>query len=255
MTATQPIMGLDIGGSGVKAAVVDVGKGRLASERVRLKTPRPATPEAVLATADRIREELGWSGPLGCGFPGSLRHGLVRRAPNLDPSWIGRDLAAELKRGLGLDEVAVVNDGDAAGLAEMSLGAGRGEKGTVVVLTLGTGIGTAVFHHGVLVPGTELGHIEIDGQDAELLAADSARKRNGWSWKRWSRNLDRYLARLEYLLGVDLFVIGGGASKKGDKFLPRLRRVGCDVVPAQMGNLAGIVGAALIAADGAEQAV
>ncbi len=231
--------------------MVDVGGGELVSERVRLKTPRPATPEAVLETAARIRQELDWSGPLGCGFPGSLRHGRVVGAPNLDPSWIGRDVAAGLRRSLGLATVAIGNDADAAGLAEMRLGAGRGVAGTVVVLTLGTGIGTAVFNDGVLLPGTELGHVEIGGRDAEGRAADSARKRHGLSWKRWSKNVDRYLARLEYLLGVDLFIIGGGASKKGDKFLPRLRRVGCEVVLAEMGNLAGIVGAALMVADGA----
>ncbi len=247
-------MGLDIGGSGVKAAVVDIAGGELVSERVRLKTPRPATPEAVLETAAEIRQRLEWRGPVGCGFPGSFRGGEVTAAPNLDPSWIGRDLAAELRQSLGVETVAIGNDADAAGLAEMRLGAGREAMGTVVVVTLGTGIGTAVFRDGWLLPGTELGHLELDGEDAELFAAESARKRNNWSWQRWSRNVDRYLARLEFLLGVDLFIIGGGASKKGHKFLDRIEKVGCEVVLARMGNLAGIVGAALMAAQGAEPA-
>jgi polyphosphate glucokinase len=247
-------MGLDIGGSGVKAAVVDVASGELVSERVRLKTPQPATPEAVLETAEQIRGRLDWRGPVGCGFPGSLRHGTVTAAPNLDPSWIGVDLADGLRRHLGVESPALGNDADAAGLAEIRLGAGRGVGGTVIVVTIGTGIGTAVFTEGELLPGTELGHIEVDGEDAEVMAADSARKRNDWSWKKWGGHVDRYLARLEYLLGVDLFILGGGASKKGHKFLPRFERVGCEVVLASMGNLAGIVGAALFVTEEARHA-
>ena len=242
-------MGLDIGGSGVKAAVVDIGRGELVSERVRLKTPRPATPQAVLETATRVHHKLAWDGPVGCGFPGTLRHGKVTGAPNLDPSWIGRDLAEELARSLGLDQVAIGNDADAAGLAEIRLGAGRGVGGTVVLVTLGTGIGSAVFNNGVLLPGTELGHLEMAGREAEAVASESAKNRQNWSWKRWGRAVGDYLAHLEYLLHVDLFIIGGGASKKADKYLGQLDRVGCEVVVAQMGNLAGIVGAALLAAD------
>jgi polyphosphate glucokinase len=249
MADGERAMGLDIGGSGVKAAVVDLARGELVSERVRLKTPRPATPEAVLKTAARIREQLDWQGPVGCGFPGSFRHGEVAAAPNLDRSWVGQHLAAELQKSLGVESVAIGNDADAAGLAEVRFGAGRRVEGTVVVVTLGTGIGTAVFNRGVLLPGTELGHLEIDGRDAEALAAESARKRNDWSWKRWSREVDRYLARLEYLLGVDLFILGGGACKKGHRFVPHFEEVGCEVVLASMGNLAGIVGAALLVAE------
>ncbi len=247
-------MGLDIGGSGLKAAVVDVGSGALLSERLRLKTPRPATPEAVLEIAARIRQRLDWQGPVGCGFPGSFREGRVSAAPNLDPSWIGLDLAIELRRSLAVDRVAIGNDADAAGLAEIRLGAGRGVAGTVVLVTLGTGIGTAVFRDGVLLPGTELGHLEMNGREAETVASESAKKRRKWGWKQWGRELDRYLARLEYLLGVDLFILGGGASKKADKFMGRLRKVGCEVVVAQRGNLAGIVGAALMVAETAEPA-
>lgn len=254
MAGIELAMGLDIGGSGVKAAVVDLASGELVSERVRLKTPQPATPEAVLEAAARIREKLDWQGPVGCGFPGSFRGDQVSLAPNLDPSWAGTDLAAGLRQSLGVESVAFGNDADAAGLAEMRLGAGRGVDGTVVVVTLGTGIGTAVFFNGVLLPGTELGHLEMKGKDAERYASESAKKRNGWSWKRWARHVDRYLAKLEYLLGVDLFILGGGASKRADKFVPRFEKVGCEVVLASMGNLAGIVGAALFVAEGSPAA-
>lgn len=242
-------MGLDIGGSGVKAAVVDLERGELSSERVRLDTPQPATPEAVIETAASITEQLEWSGAVGCGFPGSLRNGRVTVAPNLDPSWVGTDLAAELRRSLGSARVAIANDADAAGLAEVRFGAARGASGTVVVVTLGTGIGTAVFRNGTLLPGTEFGHLELHGEDAEMVAAASARKRRGWSWEQWGRSVDRYLAHLEYLLNVDLFVIGGGASKKHIRFLPHFEEVGCEVVAASMGNLAGIIGAALLVAE------
>ncbi len=242
-------MGLDIGGSGVKAAVVDLRTGTLASERVRLKTPQPATPDAVLESAARIRRKLDWQGPVGCGFPGTFRGGRVVRVPNLDPSWLGRDLEDELRRSLGVERVAIGNDADAAGLAEIRLGAGRGVAGTVVLVTLGTGIGTAVFNDGVLLPGTELGHLEMGGREAEAVASESAKNRKNWSWKRWGKAVGLYLAHLEYLLHVDLFIIGGGASRKADKFMGQLDNVGCGVVVARMGNLAGIVGAALMVAD------
>ncbi|MDH3744899.1 MAG: ROK family protein [Acidobacteriota bacterium] len=249
MTIVRQALGLDIGGTGIKAAVVDLERGELVSERVRLSTPQPATPEAVLETVISIQRQLPLCRVVGCGFPGTFRHGKVIAAPNLDPSWIGRDVKAELRRGLDRKSVSVGNDADAAGLAEMRLGAGRRVAGTVVVVTLGTGIGTAVFRNGALLPGTELGHLELGGQEAELVASARARKDHNWSWERWSRNVGRYLTRLEYLLGVDLFIIGGGASKKGDKFLPHLEDVGCKVVVARMGNLAGIIGAALLVAE------
>ena len=249
MGKIERAMGLDIGGSGVKAAVVDIGTGELVSKRVRVKTPRPATPEAVLEVAARIRQRLGWDGPVGCGFPGTLHAGRVSAAPNLDPAWVGCKLARQLRKSLGVNRVAIGNDADAAGLAEMRLGAGRGVSGTVVLITLGTGIGTAVFNDGVLLPGTELGHLEIDGREAESVASEAAKNRRRWSWKRWGREVDRYLAHLEYLLHVDLFILGGGASKKADKFLSQLETVRCDVVVAKMGNLAGIVGAALLVAE------
>jgi polyphosphate glucokinase len=249
MPVLEQVLGLDIGGSGVKAAIVDVARGELASERARRKTPQPATPAAIAKTAARLQEKLEWRGPVGCGFPGLVKSGVVRAAPNLDPSWVGFRIVDGLADALGTADVAVLNDADAAGLAEMRFGAGRGKDGTVVVLTLGTGIGSAVFRDGRLLPYTEFGHLEMNGRDAEYWAAESGRKRHGWSWKEWAEQLDLYLARLEYYLGVDLFILGGGASKKADRFLPRLQRVGCEVRVAELGNLAGIVGAAMFAAS------
>ena len=247
--AVKRVLGLDIGGSGVKGAVVDLASGELRSPRVRFKTPRPATPAAVLEVAARIRRKVKWDGPVGCGFPGTFRGGKIIAAPNLDDSWKGTHLVKDLGRALDTERVAIGNDADAAGLAEMRLGAGRGVPGTVVLITLGTGIGTAVFNDGILLPGTELGHLEIDGREAESVASEAAKNRLGWSWKRWGKELDRYLARLEYLLHVDLFILGGGGSKKADKFMPHFRRVDCEVVVARMGNLAGIVGAAPLVAE------
>lgn len=241
-------MGIDIGGTGIKAAIVDVSQGELNSERVRLKTPRPATPEAVVKTAAKLQRQLAWEGVVGCGFPGQVKQGIVTEAPNLNPAWEQYDLGTKLGEGALGKSVALLNDADAAGLAEIEFGAGKDHRGTVVVITLGTGIGTAVFHQGHLLPNTELGHVELDGQDSESIASEGARIRNEWSWRRWAGHLDRYLAHLEYLLGVDLFVLGGGASKKAHKFLPHLLSVRCEIVPAKMGNLAGIVGAAMYAA-------
>lgn len=252
MSTTRRAMGLDIGGSGIKGAIVDVAAGELVSKRVRIATPQPATPEAVIDTVVEIRRQLSWAGAIGCGFPGLTQQGVVRGAPNLDPSWIGYHLMRGLRQSLGEQAIAVLNDADAAGLAEVQHGAGRDVRGTVVVLTLGTGIGTALFRDGVLLPDTELGHVQLEGEDAELLASESARHRRGWSWKKWAGYVDRYLAHLEYLLAVDLFIIGGGAIKKADKFLPRLERVGCAVVPARLGNLAGMIGAAMRAAQSLE---
>ncbi len=254
MADTKVILGVDIGGTGVKAATVNVRSGKLVSERVRLETPQPSTPNAVIETVARLQDTLEWEGPVGCGFPGLVKGGAVRRAPNLDESWIDCDLVSALRDSLRADSVAVGNDADAAGLAEAKFGAGRGVKGTVVMVTLGTGIGTAVLHNGALLPDTELGHVEIMGKDAERVASRSARMRKGWSWKKWGKSVDRYLSHLEYLLGVDLFIIGGGASKKADRFFPYLERVTCEVEAAQMGNLAGIVGAAMLADPGTRAA-
>jgi polyphosphate glucokinase len=249
MPKKKHVMGLDIGGTGIKGAIVDIGRAELVSDRVRFRTPQPSTPEAVMKTAAKVRKKLGWSGRVGCGFPGLIRSDVVTDAPNLDRSWVGFGIVDGLRRHLGQDLVAVLNDADAAGVAEMRFGAGRKRKGTVVVITLGTGIGTAVFRDGILLPYTEFGHLEIGGEDAELRASERARIVNKWTWKKWAKHLDTYLSRLEYLLGVELFILGGGGSKKADKFLPHLEKTGCEIVTAKMGNLAGIVGAAMFAAE------
>ena len=245
MAETKHAMGLDIGGTGIKGAIVDVKRAELVSERVRIKTPQPATPKAVMETAAKVCTELGWEGPVGCGFPGQIKNGITSAAPNLDPSWTGFNIIRGLETHLGEERVTALNDADAAGLAEMKFGAGQGRKQTVILLTLGTGIGTAVFRDSNLLPFTELGHLEIGGKDAESLASERARIVNGWSWKKWARYLDQYLAHLEYLLGVELYILGGGGSKKADKFLPHLELTKSEIVTAKMGNLAGIIGAAM----------
>ena len=245
MSDQNTVMGIDIGGTGVKAALVDTAAGTMTTERVRLPTPQPATPAAVMTAIQELRRQLQWQGPVGCGFPGLVKSGRVERAPNLDSSWIGYDLAGELRLQLDAPSAAIGNDADAAGLAEFRFGAGRGETGTVMVVTLGTGIGSAVFRDGVLLPDTELGRLELRGKVAEERAAASIRTKKGLSWKKWAKRLDDYLVHVEYLVGVDLFIIGGGISKKPEKFFPYLSGVGCRVEAARLGNAAGIIGAAL----------
>jgi len=239
------VFGLDIGGSGIKGAPVDTATGRLLSERVRLPTPQPATPDAVLATAAEVVRQCGWRGPIGCGFPAVVKAGVVYTAANIDPAWIGYDLRAGLQQVLG-QPVRTINDADAAGLAEMRWGAGRDIDGVVLVVTLGTGIGTALFVKGQLVPNTELGHIELRGMDAEDWAAARIQEQEGLSWSEYARRVDLYLDTMERLLWPDLIIIGGGISKDAAHFFPELSsRV--PVVPAQMLNNAGIAGAALAA--------
>jgi len=237
------VFGLDVGGSGIKGAPVDTGTGALIGERLRIKTPKPATPDKIVETAVRVVRESGWDGPVGCGFPAVVKDGIVHTAANIDKSAIGFDLGGALSRELGRD-VGAVNDADAAGLAEMRWGAGRRVDGVVLMLTLGTGIGTSLFVGGRLVPNTELGHIEIRGEDAEHRAADGARKREDLSWKQYAERLDEYLHKIEDLLWPDLIVVGGGISKKAEKFFPHLT-VRTEIVTAKMRNEAGIAGAAL----------
>ncbi len=184
-----------------------------------------------------------WSGPSGATFPAVIKQGVARTAANVDQSWIGTDAGALFSQAIG-GEVTVVNDADAAGIAEMQFGAGRGRDGVVIMVTLGTGIGSAVFLDGALLPNTELGHLEMDGRDAEHLAAESVREADELSWKKWSKRLNDYLQMLEGLFSPDLFIIGGGVSKKSGKFIPRLD-LQAEVVPAELLNEAGIVGAAL----------
>lgn len=239
------ILGLDIGGTGIKGAIVDTNTGELVADRFRLLTPSPATPDAVVATTAKVVKHFDWKGPAGCGFPAAIRSGVACTAANISKKWIGVNVAEALSDATGC-AVTVLNDADAAGMAEMRFGAGRDRAGTVLILTLGTGIGTAIFVNGQLVPNMELGHIEIDGRDAELLAAEIVRKREGLSWKKWGKQVDRYLQTIEKLIWPDLIIIGGGASKKHDKFFPHFA-VHTEVVPAGMLNEAGIVGAALAA--------
>jgi polyphosphate glucokinase len=237
------VFGIDVGGSGIKGAPVDTQTGELLEERLRIKTPKPATPEAIVRTAVEVVRRSGWDGPVGCGFPAVVKDGVVRTAANIDQAAIGFDM----QRGLEADlkgPVRVINDGDAAGLAEMRWGAGHECEGVVLMLTLGTGIGTSLFVEGRLVPNTEFGHIELRGKDAEHRASDSARKRDDLSWKEYAGRLDEYLHKIEDLLWPDLIVIGGGISKKSEKFFPHLT-ARTKIVRAEMLNEAGIAGAAL----------
>jgi polyphosphate glucokinase len=239
------VLGLDIGGSGIKGALVDVTAGTLVTPRHRIPTPDPATPEAVVATAAQVARHFSWEGPIGCGFPAAIKRGVVHTAANISPRWIGANGQQMLELATGCP-VALINDADAAGLAEMRFGAGRGRDGTVLMLTVGTGIGTALFVDGRLLPNTELGHIEIRGKDAERRASDAARERKGLSWRRWAPILDEYLQRISALLWPDLIIIGGGASKEYERFAPLLT-VAVEVVPAQLRNEAGMIGAAMFA--------
>jgi polyphosphate glucokinase len=242
------VLGIDIGGTGVKAAPVDTETGQLIAERQKLETPRPATPAAVIAVVADLVKAFGWTGHAGVTFPGVVTEGTIRTAANLDPSWIGTDGIREFETATGLS-VTVLNDADAAGIAEMQFGAGKGEQGTVLMLTFGTGIGSALFIDGILVPNTEFGHIQIRGKDAEKRASEQAREMNELSWGHWAERVDEYLEQMEALLSPRLIIIGGGISKKADKFLPKLAGLRARVVPAAMLNDAGIVGAAM-AADG-----
>ena len=237
------VFGIDIGGTGIKGAPVDTTTGELLQERVRIKTPKPATPGAIVRTTVEVVSEAGWQGPVGCGFPAVVKGGVLRTAANVDKAAIGFDLRAALEEELGTP-VSVVNDADAAGLAEMRWGAGRECDGVVLMLTLGTGIGTSLFVGGRLVPNTELGHIEVRGKDAEHRAADSTRKRDDLSWKEYAGRLDEYLHKIEDLLWPDLIVVGGGISKKSEKYFPH-RTPRTAGVRAEMQNNAGIAGAAL----------
>ncbi len=243
--------GIDIGGTGMKAAVVDLDTGELVTDRHRIDTPKPATPEAMAEVVSTLVEHRGWSGPVGCAFPAVVQHGVVHTAANIDSSWLEVDADRLFSDTLGRDAangVVMLNDADAAGIAEMRFGAGRGRDGVVMMLTFGTGIGSGLFMDGCLVPNTELGHLELDGHVAETQAAASSRKREGLGWKQWAARVERYLLHLERLFSPDLFIAGGGASKQAHRWIPELD-IRTEMVPAQLLNNAGIVGAALHAAD------
>jgi polyphosphate glucokinase len=241
------VLGVDIGGSGIKAAPVDTVSGEMLATRIRIPTPAPSKPQAVAEVVAELIHHFEWQGPVGCGFPAVVQHGVVRTAANVDSRWIGTD-AIELFKTVTECPVNVINDGDAAGLAEMAFGAGNGQSGTVVMVTVGTGIGTAIFREGALVPNTELGHLIMADGEAEALASDATRKRKRLSWRKWGGRLDRYLAYMQSLLWPDLFILGGGVIKKYDKFSPYLE-IDTPVVPARFLNEAGIVGAAMAAAS------
>ncbi|MCX2185402.1 ROK family protein [Streptomyces sp. SKN60] len=242
------VFGVDIGGSGIKGAPVDLDRGDLAQERHKVLTPQPATPDDVAGRVVEVVEHFGWSGPVGVTFPGVVTGSTIRTAANVDKRWIGVDAGKLLADRLGGLPVTVLNDADAAGIAEMTFGAGRGRKGTVILLTLGTGIGSAVFVDGTLVPNTELGHLELKGHDAEKRASSKAREDEDLSWEHWAtRRLQKYLAHVEMLFSPELFIIGGGVSRKADRFLPLIEDIRAEIVPAELQNNAGIVGAAMAA--------
>jgi polyphosphate glucokinase len=240
----RKILGIDIGGSGVKGAIVDTKKGELLTDRYRIPTPQPATPEAVAKVISKITKHFDWKGPVGAGYPGVIQHGIARTAANVDNSWINMDLNKLFSKATGC-LVHVVNDADAAGMAEVKFGAGKGKKGTLLLVTVGTGLGTVIFSNGQLVPNLEMGHIILHGADAELYATDAARKNNDLDWDTWAGRFNEYLLRMEELVWPDLIIIGGGASKKGDKFFHHLTTK-AKVVPATLMNEAGIVGAAMV---------
>lgn len=238
--------GIDIGGSGVKGAAVDVGTGQLTTERVRVPTPQPATPESVARVAGELVRQASYTGPVGCAFPAVIKSGVAHTAANIDESWIGTSVEAALSSQLDGAAVTVLNDADAAGVAEVQFGAGKGVNGVVVMLTVGTGIGSAVFVDGELVPNTELGHLEVDGHVAEHRASEAAREEHDLSRQDWAKRFNRYLEVLEALLWPDLVIIGGGVSKAPEKVMPLLESR-ATLVSATLANAAGIIGAALAA--------
>lgn len=241
------ILGIDIGGSGIKGAPVDTITGTMLTERFRIPTPQPSHPLAVARVVAEIVQHFNWQGPIGCTFPAVVKHGVVETAANVDQGWVGTDGQALIQQETGCP-ILLVNDADAAGVAEMQYGAGKGHTGVVIMVTLGTGIGSAIFLNGILLPNTELGHLELRGKDAEFRASDRARQEKDMSWEKWAEKVDEYLRYLEFLFSPDLFIIGGGVSKKHEKFLP-LIHTRAQIVPAQLLNDAGIVGAALAARE------
>jgi polyphosphate glucokinase len=250
-TGTRPVLGIDIGGSGIKGAPVDLTVGELIVDRLKIETPSSSTPKNVAKVVgqivDHFADQIG-DGPIGVTVPAVVTHGRTRSAANIDKSWIDAEAEKIFEDHLGRD-IMLVNDADAAGVAEVRFGAAKDHPGLVVLTTLGTGIGTAIVYRGVLVPNSELGHLEIDGYDAETRAASSAKDREDLSYKEWAtKRLQRYYERLEALLWPDLIVVGGGVSRKSDKFLPLLK-LKTEIVPAKLQNTAGIVGAAWLASD------
>lgn len=244
---SKTALGIDIGGSGIKGAMVDTESGDFVTKRYRIPTPSPATPQAIVECIRKIVQHFEYSGPVGCGYPGVVRENVLFTAVNLHPSLVGVSLGKMISDQAGCP-VTILNDADAAGLAEMRLGAGVSCKGVVFLITIGTGLGTALFANGELVPNTELGHIEMNGKDAEIQASEAARKRNDWDWKVWAQQFNQYLSVIEALFWPEIFILGGGGAKKPDKFA-HLLSSRTPIEWARFGNQAGIIGAAQAALD------
>jgi polyphosphate glucokinase len=238
--------GIDVGGSGVKGGIVDLDTGQLIGERFKLATPQPATPDAVAKTIAAVTREFGWTEKLGVTYPGVVTDGMVRTAANVDKGWLGVNAQQVIGSALDGQQVTVLNDADAAGLAEERFGAGKDNTGVIVLLTFGTGIGSAVIHNGVLLPNTEFGHIEVGGREAEHRAASSVKEKKGWSYERWTEEVTKVLVAIENAIWPDLFIAGGGISRKADKWVPLLKNR-TPVVAAALQNTAGIVGASMAA--------
>jgi polyphosphate glucokinase len=247
VTHGPAVLGIDIGGSGIKGNLVNPETGAVLAERFKLETPSPSVPDAVAAVVGAIVDHFEYEGPVGCTFPAVVKGGITLSAANVDQGWIGCDAASLFAKATG-QRVVVVNDADAAGVAEMAVGAGEGRTGVTLLLTFGTGIGSAMFHDGLLVPNTELGHIELDGHSPiEDWAAARAKEEKNLSWKTWGGRVDRLLDHLSLILSPDLFILGGGVSRRWDKWGQYLR-TSVETVPATLRNEAGIVGAAMLAA-------
>ena len=247
----EKILGIDIGGSGIKGAIINVDSGIMLSERHRIETPQPATPKAVAKVFKELVDHFEWKGLIGCGFPAIIKNGVANSAANIDKKWLGVNVEELFSKATGC-KVLVRNDADVAGIAEMTIGAGKGKKGSVMFLTIGTGIGSALFLDGQLVPNCEMGHLKFKGSIAEKYVADSIRKKEDLSWTEWGKRFNEYLQHLDFLFSPDLYILGGGASKKFDKFEEHLN-VGCPVIPATYRNKAGIIGAASLAAMNIEK--
>lgn len=239
------VLGIDIGGSGIKGALVETDTGKLLTTRLRLQTPEAAKPKDVVDAIGQLVQKFAWQGPIGCTFPAVIKEGVAYTAANVDKSWIGTNVAQLIQHQTGCPTF-VLNDADAAGLAEMQFGAGRGETGVVMMLTFGTGIGTAIFFNRQLLPNTELGHMDVKGREGESFASDAARKKEDLSWKEWAQRANEYLQALDALFWPDLFIIGGGISNKPEKWLPFIQ-TRARVAVATLRNEAGIIGAALAA--------
>ena len=240
-------LGIDIGGSGIKGAIVDVTKGVFTTDRHRIPTPEGGKPDDVAEVVGEITRFFNWNGPIGCTFPAIIKNGVAYSAANVHDSWIGTDAHRLFQRVTG-DPVLVLNDADAAGIAEMRFGAGRGHEGIVFILTIGTGIGSSIFVNGSLLPNSELGHLQLKGKDAEKYAANSIREEKELSWKKWGKRLNKYLQHVDFLFSPDLFILGGGVSKKHDKYFHYLD-TNAEIVPALLRNDAGIIGAAMAAQE------